>query len=115
MGKPVRKFYVNGAVLVEQSVKGKPTGQYEDPRFIIEPVSFTDAEIERWYRGARGKWMEMGGQPPEPFQDLTRCANFGYGKPCDFYTACWGAGMNSVDFVRQPRRGSGEGGESENE
>ena len=121
---------VHCVVLVEErDKKGKPTGAFLPPTTVLEPVTVTQTQLKRWQDGAERVWQRMThkmyyfiDEPPEraptespfrlaveverktPFQDLTKCANFGYGKPCEFYNACHGAGLNEVEFVRVPRR-----------
>ena len=41
-----------------------------------------------------------------PYENWTRCRNFGFGAPCDFLTACWqdGGTQNSLEYVKETPR-----------
>ena len=74
LGRPVRRFYAVVLVL---------TPHYQR---LVETVNVDDAALVRWHTGAERVWALMDGPP---WQNETRCDNWGYNQPCVWNDACW--------------------------
>ena len=102
VGRPVTRVLVIGFVYLLVKARGEPD-RWEVHSIVDEPVVVPENAGHRWEEYAKKQWVEMADHSQSPGRNLTKCNNFGFGSPCEYYEACHGAGMNDVTYTQVAR------------